>query len=98
MQPRLMQRVAWLIVAGTALGTLAGCERRGAETGRNVDAADTIVTTQQRQDTTIITRDTQVEVDTIRREGEARPTRRDTVKRSGGAMTDTAAATDTMRR
>jgi hypothetical protein len=97
MRTILMQRVTRLIAAGAMIGALAGCERRGDETGRNVDAADTIVTTRQRQDTTIITRDTQVEIDTIRREGETRPTGRDTARRLGGTMADTASS-DTMRR
>ena len=78
-----MRLVTRLVTVGTVIGVLAGCERRGNESGRTVDAADTMITTQQRQDTTIITRDTQVEVDTIRREGETRPNGResDTIRR-----------------
>jgi hypothetical protein len=60
----------------------AACGGRGGdETGRAVEAADTIVTTQQTQDTTIVTHDTTVEVrvDTIRKEGDR--TVRDTIQR-----------------
>lgn len=57
---------------------LAACNTRGdQETGR---AADTTVTTRQMQDTTIVTSDTTVDVDTVKKEGD-RPVRRDSVKR-----------------
>lgn len=62
--------------------TVAACETRaGDETGRAIDAADTVVTTEQNVDTTIITRDTMVEVDTVRQEGD-QPVDRDTVEKS----------------
>jgi hypothetical protein len=72
-----------LIAAALSLVVVAACDTRaGDETAREVDAADTIVTAEQRVDTTIVTRDTTVEVDTIRREAD-RPTRRDTLQRRG---------------
>jgi hypothetical protein len=73
--------------------TVAACEQRpGDETGRAVDAADTIVTSEQNVDTTIVTQDTTVEVDTVQREGD-RPVSRDTLQQSTG--TGTAPMTDT---
>lgn len=61
------------------LAMLGGCGGR-EETGRAVDAADTVVTTRQEMDTAIITTDTTVEVDTVQREGD-RPVGQDTVQR-----------------
>jgi hypothetical protein len=62
------------------LFTVAACDQRqGDETGRAIDAADTVVTSEQTVDTTIITRDTTVEVDTVKQEGE-RPVSRDTLQ------------------
>jgi hypothetical protein len=73
-------RFAALAILG--LTAVAACDqRRGEESGRAVDAADTVITSEQNVDTTIITRDTTVEVDTIRQEGEE-PTRRDTLQQS----------------
>lgn len=66
------------IPAVLGLALLAGCETR-EETGRAVDAADTIVTTRQEMDTAIVTHDTTVDVDTIRREGDE-PVGRDTIR------------------
>ena len=63
--------------------TLAACEKRAdeRETGREPgEGADTMVTTEQRVDTAIITQDTSVDVDTTHKEGD-RPVRRDTVQR-----------------
>jgi hypothetical protein len=63
-------------LAVLSLLTVAACESRpGAdETGRaedaGVDVADTVVTSDQTLDTTIVTQDTSVEVDTISREGD----------------------------
>jgi hypothetical protein len=75
------------LLAGLALlgaMSLTACENRaGRDTGR-VDAADTSVTTRTTQDTTIVTADTSVDVDTTVKEGE--------VRRSG-----TAAGRDTAR-
>jgi hypothetical protein len=48
---------------------LAACNTRGdRETGRV--AADTTLTTRQTQDTTIVTSDTTVRVDTVKKEGD----------------------------
>lgn len=69
------------LFAGLALVVgLAACETRDADTGR-VDAADTSVTTRTTQDTTIVTADTSVDVDTTVREGD--------VRRPGETMRDT---------
>jgi hypothetical protein len=58
---------------------VAACEQRpGDETGRAVDAADTVITSEQNLDTTIITQDTTVEVDTVKHEGDE-PVSRDTL-------------------
>jgi hypothetical protein len=58
-----------------SLLTAAACQSRpDNETGRaedaGVDAADTMVTTDQTLDTTIVTQDTSVEVDTVSKEGD----------------------------
>jgi hypothetical protein len=59
---------------------LAACNSRGArESGRAGEGADTTVTTRQTQDTTIVTADTTVRVDTTKHEGDE-TTSRDTVK------------------
>ena len=75
------------LLAGLALlgaVSLTACENRAdRDTGR-VDAADTSVTTRTTQDTTIVTADTSVDVDTTVKEGD--------VRRSG-----TAAGRDTAR-
>jgi uncharacterized protein YaiI (UPF0178 family) len=71
----------------TALALVAGlaaCNDRGQDTarvGEGADVADTSVTTRTTQDTTIVTRDTQVDVDTTVKEGE--------VRRQGEAGRDT---------
>ena len=63
-------------LAVLTLLTAAACQSRpGAdETGRaedaGVDAADTIVTTDQTLDTTIVTQDTSIDVDTTTMEGD----------------------------
>ena len=57
---------------------LAACNTRGdRETGRV--GADTTLTTRQTQDTTIVTSDTTVNVDTTKKEGDKAVTK-DTVK------------------
>ena len=62
------------------LFTVAACDQRqGDETGRAVDAADTVVTSEQNVDTTIITQDTAVEEDTVEQEGD-QPVSRDTLQ------------------
>jgi hypothetical protein len=73
-----------------AMLTLAACEaREGEESGRAVDAADTIITSEQNVDTTIVTQDTTVEVDTIRQEGEE-PASRDTLQQTSPSATQPA--------
>ena len=71
------------LLAGLALlVSLTACENRtDRDTGR-VDAADTSVTTRTTQDTTIVTADTSVDVDTTVKEGEVRRsgTTRDTAR------------------
>jgi hypothetical protein len=47
---------------------LAACNRGDRETGRV--AADTTLTTRQTQDTTIVSSDTTVNVDTVKKEGD----------------------------
>jgi hypothetical protein len=57
----------------TALALFAGvaaCSDRGRETGRVSGSADTSVTTRTAQDTTIVTNDTTVRVDTTKKEGD----------------------------
>ena len=72
-------------LAVLSLLTAAACQSRpgGNETGRaedtGVDAADTIVTTEQTLDTAIVTQDTTVDVDTTRMEGDE-TVRRDTLQ------------------
>ena len=74
------------LFAGLALVVgLVACENRTArDTGATggVDAADTSVTTRTTQDTTIVTSDTSVDVDTTVREGD--------VQREGATGRDTA--------
>jgi hypothetical protein len=76
------------LLAGLALlgaVSLTACENRAARDTGRVDAADTSVTTRTTQDTTIVTADTSVDVDTTVKEGD--------VKRSGTAAgRDTAAS------
>jgi hypothetical protein len=75
------------LLAGLALlVSLTACENRNARDTGRVDAADTSVTTRTTQDTTIVTADTSVDVDTTVKEGD--------VKRSGTGTTsrDTAAS------
>jgi hypothetical protein len=66
-----------------SLLTLAACENRADDRGtdnRAGEGADTVVTTEQRVDTAIVTQDTSVDVDTTHKEGD-RPVRRDTIQR-----------------
>jgi hypothetical protein len=59
----------------TALALFAGvaaCSDRGKETGRVGESADTSVTTRTTQDTTIVTSDTSVKVDTTKKEGDVK--------------------------
>ena len=74
-----------ILLAGLALTVaLTACENRNVRDTGTVDDVDTNVTTRTTQDTTLITRDTQVDVDTITREGELR--------REGTTARDTAAS------
>jgi hypothetical protein len=82
-----------LLLSLALLGlTLAGCKPK-EETGRAGQATDTVVTNTQTQDTTMVTHDTTVKVDTNVRRGD-KATRVDTVKKTGpGAGTpDTGSA------
>jgi hypothetical protein len=83
-----MMRFAALAILG--LFSAAACDQRqGDETGRAVDAADTIVTSEQNVDTAVITRDTTVDVDTTRHEGDE-PVSRDTLKEPSSPSTPSA--------
>jgi hypothetical protein len=74
------------LLAGLALlVSLTACENRNARDTGRVDAADTSVTTRTTQDTTIVTADTSVDVDTTVKEGD--------VKRSGTNRTGRDTAT-----
>jgi hypothetical protein len=74
------------------LCSLAACDKRqGDETGR---AADTVVTSEQNVDTTIVTQDTTVDVDTVKKEGD-QPISRDTLSETGSPSTDTSHADTT---
>ena len=65
------------IMAALALfAGLSACGKSGQDTGRTV-SVDTTVTTRSTQDTTIITSDTTIRADTVRKEGELK---RDTAK------------------
>ena len=72
-------------LAVLSLLTVAACQSRpgGDETGRagdgGVDAVDTTITTDQTLDTTIVTKDTSVDVDTTVKEGDE-TVGKDTVK------------------
>jgi hypothetical protein len=73
------------VLAILGLVTVAACDQRpGDETGRAVDAADTIVTSEENLDTTVITQDTTVDVDTLRQEGD-QPVSEDTLTQPSGA-------------
>ena len=65
-----------------SLLAVVACENKAdSETGRRAgEGADTMVTTEQTVDTAIVTQDTTVDVDTVRKEGDE-PVRRDTIQR-----------------
>ena len=69
-------------LAALSLLALAACgDRADRESGRQPgEGADTMVTTEQTMDTTIVTQDTSVDVDTTHKEGD-KPVDRDTVRR-----------------
>jgi hypothetical protein len=73
------------LFAGLALVVgLVACENRNARDTGRVDAADTSLTTRTTQDTTIVTADTLVDMDTTVKEGD--------VKRQGETGRDTTMA------
>jgi hypothetical protein len=74
---RIQMRRALAVALG--LVALAGC-KRGQETGR-AGATDTMVTTRQTQDTTLVSHDTTVKVDTTVKRGD-KSVGMDTVKKS----------------
>jgi hypothetical protein len=65
------------VLAGLALFALVACGERGQDTGRVGESVDTSLQTRTTQDTTIVTSDTTVRMDTTRKEGEVK---RDTAK------------------
>jgi hypothetical protein len=69
-------------LAVLSLLTVAACESRpGAdETGRAADGADTVVTSNETRDTTIVSSDTSVDVDTTTKEGD-KTVERDTLQK-----------------
>lgn len=68
-------------LAFLSLLAFAACNNRDRETGQRAgEGADTMLTTEQTVDTTIVTHDTSVDVDTTHKEGDT-PVRRDTVQR-----------------
>jgi hypothetical protein len=87
-----------LAAGALAVATLAGCNNnRANETGRAGEGMDTVVTTQQTQDTALISHDTSVDVDTTMKEGN-RATQRDTVKKTTGEQQPGMADTGTTAR
>ena len=66
------------LLAVAACDTKPGADETG-RVGEAVDAADTVVTTDQTQDTTIVTHDTTVNVDTTSMEGD-KTVNRDTLQ------------------
>ena len=73
---RVVNLAVLSLLALTACGDRAG----DRETGRAGEGADTMVTTEQTVDTTIVTKDTSVDVDTTHKEGD-KPVDRDTIQR-----------------
>ena len=74
-------KVATLAILG--MFAAAACQKHeGDETGR-AGTPDTVITSEQHVDTAIITRDTTIDVDTVRHEGD-QPVREDTLKNSSG--------------
>jgi hypothetical protein len=60
------------VLTALALFALAACGDRGQESARGGETADTSITARQTQDTTIVTADTSVQVDTTVKEGEVK--------------------------
>ena len=71
-----LERHMRFVLAGTLIGiSLAGCGGHGGQTERIGPTKDTVVTERRTRDTTIVTTDTTVRVDTTKRKGqEAVPT------------------------
>ena len=67
------------VLTALALAALVACSDRGQDTARVGEGSDTSITTRQTQDTTIVTSDTtmNVETDTTVKEGDVK---RDTAK------------------
>jgi hypothetical protein len=59
-------------LAVLSLLAVAACQSRpdADESGRATDAADTVVTSNETRDTTIVSSDTSVDVDTTKKEGD----------------------------
>ena len=68
-------------LAVLSLLTVAACESRPGsdETGRAADGADTVITSSETRDTTIVSSDTSIDVDTVKKEGD-KTVDRDTLK------------------
>lgn len=66
-----------LLAALVLVVGLSACNKRGEDTGRIGEAADTTLTTRKTQDTTIVTSDTTVHSDTVTHQGNVK---RDTAK------------------
>ena len=74
-------RVVNLAILSLLALTACGDRADDSETGRRIgEGADTMVTTEQTLDTTIVTRDTSVDVDTTHKEGD-KAVDRDTIQR-----------------
>ena len=73
-----------VLAAGVVAAALLGCKSND-ETGRVGGAVDTVVTSRETQDTTVITQDTTVKVDTNVERGD-RATQVDTVAKKRGAV------------
>lgn len=66
-----------LLAALVLVAGLSACNKRGEDTGRIGESADTTLTNRKTQDTTIVTSDTTVHADTVTHEGDVK---RDTTK------------------
>lgn len=66
-----------LLTALVLLAGLSACNKRGEDSARVGESADTTVRTVKTQDTTIVTSDTTIHSDTVKHQGEVK---RDTAK------------------
>ena len=73
-----------VLAAGVVAAALLGCKSND-ETGRVGGAVDTVVTSRETQDTTVVTQDTTVKVDTNVERGD-RTTKVDTVAKKKGSI------------